>query len=77
MRDVKWDEPLNDLPTQCSRKHETVEMINYSRLGGEERKVELKFFCPSCHQKLRIDAKKISGGRWAATGYEILSSGDI
>lgn len=77
MRDINWSDALEHLPTQCSRKHERVEMINYDRSGSEDSSFTMKFFCPSCHQKLLIKAKRASGGRYAATGYDILDKGDI
>lgn len=77
MREIRWDKVLDDLPTECSRKHEAVEMISYDRSGGKESGFSIKVFCPSCHQKLKILGRKISGGRYAATGYEIIDGGDI
>lgn len=77
MREVNWGKALEDLPTECSRGHETVTMVNHGRKVEEDRNVSLKFFCPSCHQKMQIRARIGGGGRFFATGYEILEEGSL
>lgn len=76
-RELNWSDVIDRIPTQCSRGHETVEMINYNRETVSEYGVAVCLFCPSCHQKLKVKAKRIDSGRWAATGYEILHNGDL
>lgn len=77
---VDWELAIDSIPSQCSRNHETVDMVNYARKSVDpnyqSQTVELKYFCPSCHQKLKYTAKKI-GSRFVVTGYEILEDGNI
>ena len=82
---AKWNQVLDSLPTECSRNHETVEMINYSRANQDSGARQnsrrsgliLKFFCPSCHQKIKVGARKISDQRYAATSIDIIEEGNL
>lgn len=76
--DFRWDQIIDSLPTKCARKHETVEMICYDRKQlDRSSRVRLRFFCPSCHQKLEMRARRVSDGKYATDGYEVIDPGDI
>lgn len=81
---LNWPAIMDSIPSRCSRNHETVEMINYNRrtirnVGGSDRRLDvlLQFFCPSCHQKIQIKAKKIGENRFAPTSIEVLEEGQL
>lgn len=78
---VNWTEVIDSIPTECPRNHMTVEMINFSRQMSQRNNrkgvINLSLFCPSCHQKLKIEARELDSGRWAATSYETLQDGNL